>query len=92
MDDDEALNEPFFVVCSASMYRDQYCQMKKNILGMFHHQTKANVVSFDYFAPITFPQEEITVQIVDFHGNVQNIAALAVFCFEGLVNNHLMTM
>ena len=92
MDDEGALNEPFFVVCSASMYRDQYCQMKKNILGMFQYQTKANVVSFDYFVPLTFPQEEITVEIVDFKGKIQNIAALAVFRFEGLVNNHLMTM
>ena len=92
MDDEAAINEPLFVVCSGSMYRDQNSHLKKNILGMFQRQLKANIVNFDYFVPLTFPQEEITVQIVDCKEDVQNVAALAVFRFEGLVNNHLMTM
>ena len=92
LQDKEALNEPFYVVCSASMYRDQNSHLKKNILAMFQRKVEANTVSFDYFVPLTFPQEEITVEIVDYHGNRQDISALGVFRFEGLVNNHLMTM
>ena len=92
MDNEDAANAPLFVVCSGSMYRDQNSHLKKNILGMFQNQPTANIVNFDYFAPLTTPQEVITVEIVDFHGKRQDINALAVFHIEGLINNHLMAM
>ena len=48
MDNEEALNEPFFVVCSGSTYYTQDKQVKRNILGMFQNKKEANMYPLNY--------------------------------------------
>ena len=92
MDNHNAINEPLFIICSGSTYRNEGYNFEKNILGMFQNKTHANTVSFDYSVPITNPQDPITVEIVDLHGKRQEINEVAVFYINRLVKNQLLAM
>ena len=91
-DNEDAKNESLFVVCSSSSYRNQDYHSKNNILAMFQNQKNANIVSFDHYLPLTTPEYEITIEIVDFNGKRQDVSAAAVFCIDGLVKNRLLTI
>ena len=92
MDNAEALNEPFFIVCSGSTYYTRDSKVKYNILGMFQNKLEANIVTFGHSVPLTAPQENLTIEIVDQHGDKQKVSALGVFTIDGFVNNRLLAI
>ena len=90
MDNEEALNEPFFVVCSGSTYYTNNCQTKRNVMGMFQNKKLPNIVNFAHPVPLTHPQESLEIEYVDYHDKRQNLDALAIFVIHGKVSNNLL--
>ena len=91
-DNEDAKNETLFVVSTSSSYHNRDYHSKKNILAMFQNKKNANIVSFNHFLPLTTPEYEITIAIVDLDGKRQDISAVGVFCIEGLIKNHLLAV
>ena len=90
---DAAINKGFLIVCEASFYISQNGVMKENVLGMFQHRTKVKTIYFyGTMLPITSPQDQIQVKIVDSEGTVQNVLALATFDIAGCVSNRLLAI
>ena len=83
-------DEPFFVVCSGSTSFTQNNQIVRNVLGMFQNKKLSNIATFDFAIPLTTPQENLEIEIVDFHDKRQDLGAVAVFIFEGKVGNNLL--
>ena len=67
--------------------------MKKNIVAMFQHNPVGELVSMSYPAvPITMPQEKLAMEIVNYHGKVQDVSCLAVFQIQGKVANKMLAI
>ena len=54
-DNEEAANEPLFLVCSGSSYHTRNSQIDWNVLGMFLNKQLANIVTFAHSIPLTSP-------------------------------------
>ena len=88
-----ARNEPYFVVCSGSWYYNHKHEPKKNILGMFQNKATANIVSFNFPAPLTRLQENLEIEIIDLNGKrVENVSCMAVCHIHGQVSNRLLAI
>ena len=90
MANEEALDEPFFLVCSGSTHCTRNNKTKKNVLGMFQNSKKAHIVNFAHPVPLTYPQENLEIEIVDYKDKRQLLAATAVFSIQGKVSNTLL--
>ena len=89
----QAHSEGFFLVCSASFYRDKNQELKKNILGLFKNTQEPSMTKFsEYSAPLTLPQETIQIECVNFHGKRQNVSALGVVHIRGSVSDKLLAI
>ena len=88
VDNEDAINEPFFVVCSGSTYYSQ--KVKRNVLAMFQYKKEANIVHFDHTVPLTNPQENLEIEIVDFYDKKKSVSAVGVFAIQGQVQNNLL--
>ena len=90
MKNEEALDEPFFLVCSGSTHCTRDNQIKKNVLGMFQNSKDPHIATFSHPVPLTYPQENLEIEIVDYHDKRQLLAATAVFSIHGKVSNNLL--
>ena len=89
----QAHSEGFFLVCSASIYRDKNLELKKNTLGLFKSTQKPSLTKFrEYSAPLTLPQETIQNECVNFHGKCQNVSALGVVHIRVSISNKLLAI
>lgn len=87
----KALNEPFFLICSSSTHRAPNNSIINNVLGMFQNEVEANRVTFDHSVPLTYPQDHMEIEIVDYHGKRQAVGAMGVFTIAGKISNSLLT-
>ena len=92
-DNKDAKREPLFVVCSGSCYYTQDHEMKNNILAMFQHLPITHLRETAYPAvPITMSQDKLAIEIVDYHGNRQNVSCLGICQIQGKVANKLLAI
>ena len=89
---ENAKDEPCFIICSGSFYYTRDHQLKPNILGMFQNKTATNIANFSCSFPITSAQETLEIEIVDFFYKRQKISCFALFHIEGAVKNKLLTI
>ena len=89
----EAINEGYYVVWDCSYYLTQNGTVRKNVLALFQNRPAANVVHFyDNKVPLVSPQEKMNIEIIDYHGDRQDVSALAVIGIYGKVGNKLLTI
>ena len=92
-ENERAVDEPCFIICSGSIYRSQDNEVKNNMLGMFVKKKTTNLVTFSETVPINRPQEILEVEIVDFHGKRQeDISCIGLFRIKGTVAQKLLAI
>ena len=86
----KANNEPCFLVSSGSFYYTPNREVRPNILCMFQNKKTTNTVSFSGMFPVTSAQENMEIEIVDFHYKRMNVSCLAILHLEiSVMNKHL---
>ena len=88
----KANNEPCFLVSSGSFYYTPNREVRPNILCMFQNKKTTNTVSFSGMFPVTSAQENMEIEIVDFHYKRMNVSCLAILHLEGSVKNKHLTI
>ena len=89
----QANNECLFLVCSGSSYYTQGRELKNNILAMFQNKKSLHRISFsETRLPITLPQENLKLEVIDEHGKRQDVSCHAVLHIAGQVSNKLMAI
>ena len=57
---------------------------------MFQNKKLANVITFGHWIPLTSPQENLEIEIVDFYDKRKSVSAVGVFAIQGQVQNNLL--